>query len=266
MGFVAKAPRGTLLIGVVHLLPLPGAPQPSPGLDAVEARALQDARALIAGGCDGLILENFGDAPFAGATVDPWTIAAMTRLASSIRAIDPAPMLGINVLRNDAVAALSIAAATGASFIRVNVLVGAMVTDQGVITGAARALLLERNRLGASVSIVADVHVKHAEPLGGTPLEHAAHDAWTRGGADALIVTGSATGKLFDPSDLERVRGAAPGAPIWSGSGLTPENARAHGARLDGAIVGTWLHRDGDLSLPIDADRVRVMRDALGRT
>jgi hypothetical protein len=169
------------------------------------------------------------------------------------------------VLRNDALAAIGIAAAVGARFVRINVHVGAMVTDQGVIEGEARRTLLERNRLGpdaAGVRIVADVLVKHAVPLGAWDLATAARDTAGRGGADVLVVTGAGTGRPTDPRDLATVRAAAPGVPVWVGSGATPETLGAFGP-LDGAIVGTWLHRDQDLSAPVDATRVRQIREAL---
>ena len=174
------------------------------------------------------------------------------------------PPLGINVLRNDACAALSIASAVVAAFIRVNVLSGVMATDQGIIEGKARELLLLRQRLGAhDVGIAADVLVKHAAPLGTPDLPDAARDAFHRAGADALIVTGSGTGRPTSTTDLEQVRAAVPQAPLWLGSGLTAESAASVRHTLDGAIVGTWLHADGDLDKPLDVDRVRAMRAAL---
>jgi membrane complex biogenesis BtpA family protein len=228
----------------------------------VEERALADAAALQAGGADGMIVENFGDAPFTAGLVDAWTVAAMTRIATAVRQACPATLLGVNVLRNDARAALAVAAASGADFIRVNIHTGTMATDQGLITGEARQTLLERNRLGATVAIAADVLVKHAAPLSAISVEQAARDTWTRGRADALIVTGSATGQPTDPMDVRRIRKAVPGAPLWAGSGLNPENASKYRELVDGAIVGTWL-RGGDLAAPVDPARVRQMREAL---
>ncbi|MEZ4241897.1 MAG: BtpA/SgcQ family protein [Myxococcota bacterium] len=250
------------LVGVVHLLPLPGAPRPSPGLPAVLERAAADARALAAGGADAIIVENLGDAPFARTDVGPATVAMMTRAADAVRQAAPGCELGINVLRNDALAAVGIAAAVGAGFVRINVHVGAMVTDQGVVEGDARATLLERNRLGAPVRIVADVLVKHAAPLGAWSLVDAARDTAERGGADVLVVTGSGTGRPTDPADLRAVQQAVPGVPVWVGSGLVPAEVPRF-APLQGAIVGTWLHRDADLAAPVDPERVRAVRAAL---
>lgn len=248
-------------VGVVHLLPLPGSPRGG-SLDDVLARATADARALAEGGADGLIVENLGDAPYTAGAVDPYTVAAMTRVVLAVRDRAPGLVLGVNVLRNDALAALSIAAATGAAFIRVNVHTGAMVTDQGVIEGRARDTLLERNRLGAgAVGLVADVLVKHASPLGTPDLADVARDTRARGLADVLVVTGSGTGRPHDTDRVSAVQRAVPGCPVWVGSGLTPESARS--LQADGAIVGTWLHEDGDLARPVDVARVREMSAAL---
>lgn len=249
-----------LLIGMVHLQTLPGAPTPSRGLDWVLSRAAADAKALAEGGAEAIIVENLGDAPFTAGRVDAHTVAALTRTALVIQAAAPSTPLGINVLRNDAVSALAIASACEAAFIRVNVLSGVMVTDQGIIEGQARQLLLERRRLESAARIAADVLVKHAVPLGDPKLEDVARDTWHRGGAEALIVSGSGTGRPLDPERIRRLRAALPEAPVWAGSGVTPERVPP----VDAAIVGTWLHEESDLQRPIDRSRVQAMRSALG--
>ena len=117
-------------------------------------------------------------------------------MAVAVREIADSTSLpvGVNVLRNDAEAALAVAAAAGGRFIRVNVHVGSMFTDQGLLTGEAYKTLRKREALGLPVLILADVMVKHATPPPGLTLESAARDCWFRGLADALIVTGSETG------------------------------------------------------------------------
>lgn len=251
-----------LLIGVVHLPPLPGSPMGTSDLRAILDLALTDAKALRQGGVDGLIIENLGDAPFVKESSEPWTIAAMTRVACAIRGECPNLVMGINVLRNDALSALGIAATVEADFIRVNIHTGVMATDQGIIEGRARETLLARSRLGSTISIAADVLVKHASPIGsggGTSLEQAARDTAHRGRANALIVSGSGTGESTSPQHLERVLCAVPQVPVWVGSGIHPDVCRAY-ARADAWIVGTWLHEDSDLSKPICSKRVGGLR------
>lgn len=239
------------LFGMVHLGPLPGAPL-FVSLDAVIEAALGDAQAIARGGCDGIVIENFGDRPFARGRVEAETVAAMTRVVTEVRREIP---IGINVLRNDALSALAIAAATGAAFIRVNVHTGAMVTDQGIIEGDAYATLRKRAALAPRVLIFADYLVKHATPLG----EPSPKDLRERGLADAVIVSGSETGAAADPSRLAFLRREIPDAPLLIGSGLTAENAASFDA--DGAIVGTSIKVNGK----VDARRVERVVEAFKR-
>jgi len=251
------------IIGMVHLLPLPGTPGYGGSLAAVLDAALADARALDEGGIDAIMIENYGDVPFRKSGVEPHTIAAMTLAAAEIRRVTAKP-LGINVLRNDPVAALGIAAACGAAMIRANVHTGAMLTDQGIIEGDARGTLDYRMKLAAAVAIMADVHVKHAAPLAPIPIEVAAADATERGLADALIVTGSRTGAGCDIGELRAVRGAV-GAPVLVGSGVDDGTLPMLLRECDGAIVGSWLKFGGDVRRPVDRERVeRLMEAARG--
>lgn len=244
------------VFGMVHLAPLPGAPGFT-SLDEVIGRAAADARAIAAAGCDGLVVENFGDKPFTKGRVEAETVAAMTRVIAGLGVTIP---IGVNVLRNDALSALAIGAATGAAFIRVNVHTGAFVTDQGIIEGDAYATLRKRAALAPEVLIFADYLVKHATPLG----EVSAKDLRLRGLADALIVTGAETGAAADPSRLASLRELLEDTPLIAGSGVNAENA-ARFADADAAIVGTASKRDGRVDAPVDADRLGAIVKAFKR-
>ncbi len=250
-------------VGVVHLLPLPAGPRVSPGFAAVRARAWEDVEALVRGGVDGAILENLGDAPFSAGPVDPHVVAFLADLAGELVRTWPELAVGINLLRNDAHGALGVAAAVGAAFVRVNVHVGSMWTDQGLIHGEAHRSLRYRQELGADVAIAADVLVKHAVPPAEMDVARVAADTSRRGGAEVLIVTGEGTGHEADPARLDAVRRAVPETPVWVGSGVSFANARAWRERASGAIVGTALHRDGALAAPLERERVERMRDLL---
>lgn len=255
---------GFLFVGVVHLLPLPGGPAEGASFEAAWERALEDAAALAGGGAHAAILENYGDAPFPAGPVDPHVVAFVAALAGELRRRHPSLDLGINLLRNDARAAIGVAAAVGARFVRVNVHVGAMLTDQGILEGRAAETLRYRRSLGARVGIAADVLVKHAVPLGPVELGPLAADTWRRGRADALIVTGEGTGRPADPARVEGIRSAVPEARVWVGSGVTLGSAPVWRACCDGAIVGTALHAGGDTDAPVERARVVAMREALG--
>jgi membrane complex biogenesis BtpA family protein len=257
-------------VGVVHLAATPGAPRApsSPrAVDALRERAASDALALARGGVDAIIVENFGDVPFFAGAVPPESVAALALALATVRASAPGVTVGVNVLRNDARAALGLCAAAGAAFVRINVHTGAMLTDQGLIEGRAAETLRERARLCPGAWICADVHVKHAVPLGGERIEDAAADARERGLADVLIVSGARTGAPPAPERIAAVRERVPGCPVWIGSGLDERNARELLALADGAIVGSALEAGGRTGAPVEEARVARMRllfDAVG--
>lgn len=243
---------------MLHLPPLPGSPRDAGDLAKVRQQVLDDARALADGGVHGLMMENFGDTPFHPGRVGPETVSHMTALAQLVRQATGLP-LGINVLRNDAEAALAVAQAVGGSFIRVNVLQSAAVTDQGLIAGRAAEVLRYRRAIGAGdVRIFADVRVKHAAPLVARPLAEEVADLVHRGHADAVIVTGGATGRAADTGEFEAVCLAADGAAeVWVGSGVTAETVE-HFAAANGFLVGTHFKRAGRVDQPVDERRVRA--------
>lgn len=254
--------RRKTLIGVVHLQPLPGAPRWQGNFQAVRDFAVADARAYERGGADAIFIENFGDVPFAKSAVPAETIAAMTAIGCAVRAAVKVP-IGFNVLRNDARAALALCAACDGAFVRVNVHTGAMLTDQGLIEGEAFHTLRYRAQLCPAVKIFADVHVKHAVPLGNWTLEDSAHDTVQRGLADALIISGVGTGQAANLAEVERVRRACPRTKILLGSGVTVANVTAYLRFADGVIVGSSLKREGQLANPVDFRRVAALVKAM---
>lgn len=246
---------GKLLIGVVHLLPLPGAPHCRRGIEEIIRLAVADARAYERGGAHAVFIENFGDKPFSKSAVGPEIVAAMTAAGRAVREAVRLP-IGFNVLRNDARSALALCAACHGSFVRINVHVGAMLTDQGIIEGQAAETVRYREHIAPGTLIFADVHVKHATPIGNWPLEIAARDTVERGLADALIVSGTGTGEAAAVSDLDCVRRACPSARILLGSGVTSANLADYLSLADGVIVGTSLKRGGNVENPVDPKRV----------
>ena len=249
------------VIGVVHLLPLPTSARWGGNLKAVIERAEQEATALAAGGVDGIIIENFFDAPFTKDRVDPAVVSAMTMVVDHIMNLVMLP-IGLNVLRNDARSSLAIASCVGAEFIRVNVYTGVMATDQGLIEGNAHEIQRYRREIGKDIAIFADVLVKHARPLGTPNLTTAVKDTIERGLADAVILSGWATGLPPRIEDLELARSAAINTPVLIGSGADWENIGDLMSCADGVIVASSLKRNGNINQTIDPSRVSQFVEA----
>src|SRR6266568_693761 len=250
------------VIGMLHVPALPGSPQNKLRLNAIIDWVLTDAEALAGGGADGLMIENFGDVPFYPRRVPPHTVAFMTALGRELRRRFDVP-LGVNVLRNDSASALAVAAAVDAAFIRVNIHTGARLTDQGLIQGTAHKTLRYRKLLGGDVKIFADVDVKHSAPVAARELGDEVEEIVSRGGADAIIVTGSATGRQTAHRDLKTAKQAAGGAPVIAGSGVDLMNMEAVLDIADGLIVGTAFKLDSVTTNPVESERVRTFMAAV---
>ena len=126
-----------VLIGVVHLPPLPGSPRHRGRIgDAVDS-AVSDARALVRAGFDAVLVENFGDAPFPKDESPPVTVASLAVVLDRVRqALPPAVPLGVNVLRNDARAAAGVPVLVASGVTPRNVR-RFLASSSGVIVGSA---------------------------------------------------------------------------------------------------------------------------------
>ena len=243
---------------MVHLPPLPGNPRDDIPMVDIVGLAIQDAEALDKGGMDGILVENYGDAPFYSTRVGPETVAAMTVVIREIQRCIDKP-LGVNVLRNDVHAALAIATILDCDFVRANVHTGVVATDQGIIEGRASETLRYRKALESNVQIFADIFVKHGKTLNQTDIASTAAETVLRGLADAVIVTGGSTGESVGIQELEKVKKAVPDTPVLAGSGVTSKNLPEILKIADGIIVGTNVKIDGRTESRVDEEKVREL-------
>ena len=229
-------------------------------MKAVIDRAEEEANILEQGGVDGIIVENFGDVPFRTGRLEPETIAGMTVAVERVEEVVKVPV-GINMLRNDALSALGIAAVPGAKFIRVNVHYGVMAAEEGLIEGEAFQTMRHRKDLESDVMVLADVLVKHAVPLGSVDLGLMARETAHRGLADGLIVSGAATGLETASFDVSVVRRAMPDGLVLVGSGVNESNIWRVIEHSNGAIIGTSLKGGGVITNKVDPERVHRMKE-----
>lgn len=242
------------IIACIHLMPLPGSPNYDGSIQKIYDIALSETLIYYNAGVDGLIVENFRDVPFYPSQLPPETIATMASVTREIVNLFKGPV-GVNALRNDASAAMSIATATNAAFIRVNVHTGAAVTDQGIIEGKAHETLRLKAALKSNALIFADVAVKHASPMGNREIDLETKDLTERGLANAIIVSGTRTGGAADTNELKIVRKNTH-LPILLGSGVTMSNFENYYSLADGFIVGSTFKQDGKASNTVEKERV----------
>jgi len=255
------------IIGVIHLLALPGAPRYSgrPVRD-IYAAAVADAKILAEGGIDGIIIENASDMPFRRPeNIGPETVAALTAACLEVRAAVDTP-IGITCVANGVIPALAVAKAAGARWVRANQWVNAYVANEGFLNGPAPEAMRYRSAIGATdVRIFADVHVKfgaHAITSDRSISEQATDAEWFD--ADVLIASGTRTGSPTEPGEVEAVKSGT-ALPVIVGSGLDPDQVPKLFAVADGAIVGQWLKRDGVWWNPVDPARVEQLMATITR-
>ncbi len=251
---------------MVHVQALPGTPYNRFSLSATIDRAVAEAAALVGAGFDAVILENMHDRPYLRREVGPEIVAGMTAAVRAVRAAVDVP-LGVQVLAGANRAALAVAQAGQATFIRAEGFVFAHVADEGVMEEAdAAALLRYRRQIGAEhIAVFADIKKKHSSHAITADVSLAeTAEAAAFFGADGVIVTGTATGSPASAKDVERAAGAVE-IPVAVGSGVTPENLAALWPHADAFIVGSYIKKDGRWWEELDGERVERLVEAARR-
>jgi hypothetical protein len=253
------------VIAMVHVGALPGTPASRATMRELVDRAVTEARIYREGGVHGVAVENMHDVPYLRGGVGPEITAAMTVLALAVKDACGLPC-GIQILAGANHEALAVAHAAGLDFVRVEGFAFAHVADEGIIESSAASLLRYRRHIGAErVQVWADVKKKHASHAITADVgigDTAAAAEFMR--ADAVIVTGSATGEVPNERDIGEVR-ARCRLPLYLGSGLTAENLDRYWDGADGFIVGSALKKDGRWNETVDARRVEQLMAAHAR-
>lgn len=251
------------LIGMVHVGAMPGTPRASQSVDELVRSAVQEVWALAEGGCDAILVENMHDIPYLKREVGPEVVASMTAVCRAINEATDLPC-GVQVLAGANEAALAVALAAGLDFIRAEGFVFGHVADEGWMDACAGPLLRYRQQVGAEhIAVWADVKKKHAAHAMTADVSLAETvKAAEFFGADAVIVTGEATGCETSTADLSSARGATK-SPVVVGSGVTAENAAVMLQHADAVIVGSALKRDGHWAGPVDLERVKAVAAAV---
>ena len=124
-----------IVIGMVHLLPLPGTPFYQEGtMEQTLEKALADATALYRGGADGCLIQTVDRVYPTADEADYARVAAMAMIAKAVAdATGPAFQIGIQIMVNALKASVAVAKVCGGSFIRCAALVGATPSAGGMI-------------------------------------------------------------------------------------------------------------------------------------
>lgn len=261
MSFLKDYPKA--VIGMVHCLPLPGTQGFNNNLEAVKQQALHDAITLEKAGFTAIMIENMGDMPYRE-TLETEQVAALAAIAALIREKTHIP-LGIDCAFSDYQAALAIAKAVGARFVRIPVFIDTVIFSDGLIYPSARKALAYRKKIMAEdVDILADIQVKHSYMLNPhIDLKESAKLAEANG-ADAVVVTGFKTGQAASTDDLKMIKDLLQ-VPVYVGSGVNPNNIKEQLDIVDGLVVGSSIKPNGVIEKPVDLKHCEILMNQLNK-
>lgn len=263
--FTSTFPDCKPIIGVIHVGALPGTPASEKSVAELAEQARAEARLYRSCGVDGVIIENMHDVPYLRGEAGPEIVAAMAVLGQTVKNESNLPV-GLQILAGANLEAMAVAHAAGLDFIRAEGYVFAHIADEGWIESSAAKLLRYRKQIGASnVRVWTDIKKKHSSHAVTTDIslgETAEAAEFMR--SDAIIVTGSTTGRPPQLSDVLEVK-AHCHLPVILGSGIDVHNLTDFYAAADGFIIGTYFKRDGNWANTVDERRVMSLMEAVSK-
>lgn len=260
--FLTLFQRPKPIIAMAHLPALPGTPlyDRKKGIEHIVDCVSKDVKHLVDGGVDAIMYCNEDDRPYVfEAEVEQ--IAAMSRIVAETKPRDIP--FGVDFLW-DPMAAIAIAHATGASFMR-EVLTGVYESDMGLWSPNAGRFARYRSKIGAnSIRVFYNVVPEFASSLGSRSEVERAHSAVVSSLADVILVSGKMAGSEADLSIIKAIKGYVD-VPVLVNTGVKPENVKKYLSVTDGAIVGSSLKVDGYTWNPVDPLRVRQLMTQVDR-
>jgi membrane complex biogenesis BtpA family protein len=203
------------------------------------------------------------DVPYLRGEAGPEIVAAMTVLGQTVKSESSLPV-GIQILAGANLEAMAVAHAAGLDFIRAEGYVFAHIADEGWIESSAAKLLRYRKQLGADkVGVWTDVKKKHASHAVTSDIslgDTAEAAEFMR--SDAIIVTGSTTGRPPQLSDVQEVKTHCH-LPVVLGSGIDTNNIADFYEMADGFIIGSYFKRDGHWANTVDEQRVMRLMESV---
>jgi membrane complex biogenesis BtpA family protein len=253
-----------VVIGMVHLLPLPGTPFYQEGmLEQTLDKSVADATALYRGGADGCLIQTVDRVYPTADEADYARVAAMAMVTKAVAdATGPEFQIGVQIMLNALKASVAVANVCGGSFIRCTALVGVTVSAAGMVEAHPHDFLSYRAHIGAQqVKLIAEVNSRHFHWMGDTSTADIARMA-ARLGADAVEV--AHPDEATNARLVREIKQAMPHLPVILGGHTTHDNVASRLAEADGAFVGACLKTDR-WDGRVDIERVRTYVERVAR-
>ncbi|RGZ00896.1 BtpA/SgcQ family protein [Clostridium sp. AM58-1XD] len=247
-----------MVLSMIQPEPLPGSYRhESMKIGEIADLVLREADMVVKNGFDGFILQNMNDMPVKQ-TAPVEAVAYMTVIGERLKREFPEAILGI-LVNWDGVAALSVADAVGADFVRVeHLFTGAEVTSAGLLQAQCCEIAALRKKIKSRIPVYADVYEVHGVPLGAKKIEDAAWESVHEAFADGLFMAGKTSEESI--AMVKRARTRTGSVPIFLGGGATGDNICELLQYYDGVSVATWV-KDGDMKNPINPDKARIFME-----
>jgi uncharacterized protein len=245
-----------VVIGMVHLLPLPGTPFYQEGtMEQILQNAVADATALYQGGSDGCLIQTVDRVYPAADEADYARVAAMAAITKAVAdATGPEFQIGVQIMVNALKASVAVAKVCGGSFLRCTALVGATVGASGMIEANPHDFLTYRAHIGAQqIKLIAEVHSRHFRWLGDQSTADVARMAARMGAAAVEVAHPDEEANARLVRDIKQ---AMPQLPVILGGHTTHDNVARRLAEADGVFVGACLKAERWDSR-VDVERVR---------
>lgn len=245
------------IIAMAHLPAMPGTPHydSKRDVDGIVESVRRDIGHLLQAGVNAILFCNEDDRPYSF-NVGFEAVAVMTRVITEVR--PPDLPFGVDFLW-DGKAALAVAKATGAAFIR-EVVTGVYESDMGLWAPDAAELYRYRKMIDAeNVRVFANISPEFASPLGTRSIYERARSAAVSSLVDAILIAGPMAGAEPDLSLLVQAKEALNGrTPLVLNTGANVDNIVRFLAYADAAIVGSSLKVDGQTWNPVDPQRAQT--------
>jgi uncharacterized protein len=252
------------IIGMVHLLPLPGSPlyDAKGGIGKIIEAAARDIEALQEGGVDALMFGNEGDRPYL-LKASPVALASYAFAIGELKPRIKLPF-GVNYLW-DPVASVALAVASRARFAR-EIFTGVYDSDMGLWSpDAASAVRLRTDAGRSDLKLMFNINAEFASPMGERSIAQRAKSAVFSSLADVVLVSGPMTGEAVEMSNLQQAKKAVGPIPVFANTGVNIDNVKTVLSVGDGAIVGTHFKAGGDTWKPVDQARVKRFMDRVAK-
>jgi membrane complex biogenesis BtpA family protein len=234
-----------LVLGLIHLVPLPGTPLYEEGnFELALEKALKDSQALKSGGADGCLVQTVDRIYPSGDDADYARVSAMAVITHEVKkATGPEFLVGAQIMWNCITPSLAVAKVTGAQFTRATALTGTTVSPFGLINADPYKVGMYRRQIGAQeIAIVAEIHGYHFKGLSGDdlPLPMKARMA-INAGANAVEIMDA--DEETNNRMVHDIKAAFPNIPVILGGKTDLENVTRRLKEADGAFVGSVFEK-----------------------